>query len=246
MNLYKNKMIDLINKYNNVEIAFSVHNRDKNKNWYCPLCKSKVIITGKKRYETMFEHISNPNKVEYPLRDIYQCSNSKCFSIKEKIFWDYEGNRYNGNLYFDKECINNNDAPFGSFQRKQNVEIQKKGVKDITRLHPSLCLWFLQPFIEHNYIANTDGNVLKRKNSLKFLKKDEQNEYSILFTTCFTTWHFLFKRFFNNFQKYKKTKKVSFLKEAFRKYYNNSWEYKIFDYFIKIFYSKYIKKIKHV
>ena len=243
MNFNKNILIDLINKHKNFEMAFSIQERNNNKKWYCPACKSTVKITGKKRYETSFEHIVDPNKEEYPLRDIYQCINKNCISNKNKIFWDYEGNRYNGFTSFRKECINENDAPFGSFQRKQNVEIYKRGVKDITYLHPILCLWLFQPIIEHEYLADTDGNVLKRKNHLKFLKKDENNEYTIPFTNCFTTWSFLFKRFFHHIKLYDKTKNIKFLNKVFNQIYNTSWEYKFYLWFINTFYFKYKKLI---
>lgn len=56
----------------------------------CPYCKSGLTEAGKKRYETMIEHISEPNMEEHPLRKTYECN---CEEGKH-YFWGYTGEVY--------------------------------------------------------------------------------------------------------------------------------------------------------
>ena len=65
-----------------------------------------------------------------------------------------------------------------NFSKKSEVEIYKKGLKSKTYLPAFLCLWFLKPYIEYTYKGDEWGNVLKKGFKIKFLKKDENGEYT--------------------------------------------------------------------
>jgi hypothetical protein len=57
----------------------------------CPKCKSQLISSGLKRYETLEEHVLAPNMTENPLRNSYACSQG-CFS--ENTFFNEDGDIY--------------------------------------------------------------------------------------------------------------------------------------------------------
>jgi len=89
----------------------------------CPSCKSELIVSGQARLETVCEHVSNPNGIP-SLKDKYICSDIDCETHNYGVCWNSGGEKYSeypdNSIYAD-----NNDAPFGSFQRKLNIEIYK-------------------------------------------------------------------------------------------------------------------------
>lgn len=231
------------------DVAVSINMREENNGWLCPCCKSPVEINGTERYETLLDHVSNPNREVYPERDKYQCTNDECITRKNDIFWDYHGDRYGrikGELGGDNYFIDKNDAPFGSYSRQANVEIYKKGLKSKTYLHPAWCMWFLQPYIEYEYTADKNGNVLSTRRKIKFLRKEKGREnYLIHFSFCWHTWSFLFSRFKRHIEYYKKDGNINELKSAFEHSYNRSWEYRTFEWFVEKFYNRYYKLSKN-
>lgn len=74
----------------NIEMSYSLN---PNK-WSCSICKSKLEKQPDKRvYETLADHISNPNGVP-PERDYYKCSNKNCAGHKHGMFFDESGSWY--------------------------------------------------------------------------------------------------------------------------------------------------------
>lgn len=97
----------------------------------CPNCKN-ILYKGKdKRYETLLEHCSDPNKYYYsqpPLRETFVCRTKKCKNNKSYIFWDgIEGGAFVGRSWWQKILIKFNyynfkvtspdDAIFFDFKR---------------------------------------------------------------------------------------------------------------------------------
>jgi hypothetical protein len=132
---------------------------------YCPKCHEELSKDIKREFETLSDHVCNPNMTNYPLRPTFICKNEECSLSKKDIFWDEMGALYG---WLDEEI----KAPYPSFQRRIDVEIYKKGVKSKIYLHPCLMLWFLKPMIEFTYKADDYGNILKRGYKLIWLKKD--------------------------------------------------------------------------
>ena len=58
-----------------------------------PKCKTTLVRGELKEYETLLEHVSNPNQEKFPLRDTYTCPN-KCFGNEQ--FFGYKGASYGG------------------------------------------------------------------------------------------------------------------------------------------------------
>jgi hypothetical protein len=144
------------------------------KKMYCPLCHSPLNNGKDKKYETLCEHVSDPNMEDYPLRPTFVCGKETCECHKQEVFWDESGDIYGG---FKIKFIDGRDSAYPSFGCKMDTEIYKKGFKDKIVLPPFLMLWFLQPIIEFNYKADEWGMVLKRTWCLKWLKKDKLNPF---------------------------------------------------------------------
>lgn len=142
---------------------------------HCPICKTELVEWKQLRLETLDEHVMNA-KPSYKMA--YVCPNTKTCAAtladgKPVVFWNENGELY-GNptgLPF----INNNDAPFGTFQRKINVEISKK---DENKQIMVLPFWFpsvlsgMKIRTRWNYQSNEDGDILKRRLSFEYIRKD--------------------------------------------------------------------------
>jgi len=124
----------------------------------CPVCKSELIVLEQKYLETLIEHVEN---IPPSLKDSYICSNSNCASHKFNIHWNEYGETYSdfSNREFF-QFIDNNNAPFGSYQRKSNVEIYKKDENKKYKIFG----WTLE--IEWKYKSNLDGDILSKKPKL--------------------------------------------------------------------------------
>jgi len=147
--------------------------REKFLNQRCPVCRAPIEYWMDRKFETLSEHVQNPNQLDYPLRPAFRCSNKTCVTrkkMKYDLFWNFDGARYGG-LELDECFINGNDAPFGSIERKINVEIYKKGVKRAIFFHPIFCLYIVRPMIRFEYKSDTEGNILKKTAHLRFLKR---------------------------------------------------------------------------
>lgn len=59
----------------------------------CPYCGHILVPGEMRRFETIADHVSDPNATDYPLRNTWICVNQKCF-IPEHTFWDSDGGAY--------------------------------------------------------------------------------------------------------------------------------------------------------
>ncbi|HUW14921.1 MAG TPA: hypothetical protein VM537_34695 [Anaerolineae bacterium] len=60
----------------------------------CPRCGMELVRGEPKEYETLSEHVSNPNQEEYPLRATYACP----AGCGNNTFWDPDGAEYGRNF----------------------------------------------------------------------------------------------------------------------------------------------------
>jgi len=66
----------------------------------CPLCKKPLLAGKMKRYETLIEHVMNPNQEEHPERPTLVCANKAC-QAWDRGYWsdlDYEKSWYSSCL----------------------------------------------------------------------------------------------------------------------------------------------------
>ena len=56
----------------------------------CSICKTELVRGEDKKYETLEDHVSDPNKVDYPFRPTFVCPNLDC-SVHKNSFWDPTG-----------------------------------------------------------------------------------------------------------------------------------------------------------
>lgn len=150
----------------------------------CPKCHEYLVKGELQEFETLIDHVSNPNRQSYPLRPTWVCKNDNCKASMENLFWDDDGEMYGWNKTF--KFKNDISSAYPSHSRKCDIEIYKKGLKKQNYLSPALMLWLLQPMIEYNYKADDYGNVIKKSWKLKWLKKDRwYNKYDT-YSTYYT------------------------------------------------------------
>ncbi len=129
-----------------------------NSKMLCPCCKTELVVTGQARLETLDEHVSC---VEPSMKDKYECPNSCCEAFQE-IFWNSDGERYSKAYGKKVHFIDNNDAPFGSFTRRINVEIYKKDEeKDLFQIGR------YKYRLVYQYKADDNGKILSRKRKIE-------------------------------------------------------------------------------
>ena len=63
----------------------------------CPFCGKMLVPGERKEFETILDHVFNPNAESYPLRPTWICDCE--YSIDS--FWDEDGHRYGGRNSFD-------------------------------------------------------------------------------------------------------------------------------------------------
>ena len=86
----------------------------------CPKCKSVLELDKQRKYETLNDHISNPNAIDYPFRKTYVCPNGSKWCLTG--FYDEWGDYYNaGNTFADTKYL----YALDSGSRKCAVDIVK-------------------------------------------------------------------------------------------------------------------------
>lgn len=63
----------------------------------CPCCESVLVVTHQDRYESLDEHVSNPNGTP-SLKDGYQCLNHFCAANNIQAVWTEDGEMYTPSL----------------------------------------------------------------------------------------------------------------------------------------------------
>ena len=118
----------------------------------CPKCKKTLIKGKRKRYETLVEHVSNPNQKSYPLRPTYVCPN-ECFGKEQ--FFGYFGASYRDHRQRIKywnaldspareaEIKTMLDMRYASWRGRLSAlkELKIKGEKDIPPMWTWLFYW---------------------------------------------------------------------------------------------------------
>lgn len=97
----------------------------------CPKCKATLVYDGKKEYETLLEHVDNPNQEKFPLRDTHVCPN-RCFGKEQ--FFGYEGASYGGNVFAEIKYY----SALDSLSREIEIDIHIKMLYGIYRHHVSV------------------------------------------------------------------------------------------------------------
>lgn len=221
----------------------------------CPSCKKELSWGGSLSYQTLSEHVSNPNYDPLP-RSFYYCNNILCDAnspeeikkrlvITEKtvrtepndvtVFWDEYGDSY-GCFGSDIKFIDGNSSPFGSESRRQHIEIRKRDENfKITEIFG----WRFNA--EYSYKADTDGNILKRKMRITVWKKDKNGMGHIQFISGWRMFKFLMKKFNRNYPNFKKNDSIYSRRELmelfFPEYHLKAYK-KAFALYLSVFYPR--------
>jgi len=211
----------------------------------CPVCKKELVITGQARLETLEEHIFDSNGIP-ALKDKYQCVNEKCAAHIYNVCWDNTGGYYSRLYSYPKKIkfIDDNTGPFGSWARRQNIEIYKHDENfDLLNLY-----WF-KIRVEFKYKANENGDILSRKRHFHILLRNDIG---------WVYWISPIKMFFFHMAQFRKfisivpknivnSKNPSFYIRKLNEYFNDTDKRayrKVAKIFINLFYKKWRKLIE--
>lgn len=140
----------------------------------CPACRTRLIVTGQARLETLSEHVCDPNGTP-SMKDKYECPNVTC-ATQGQDCWDEWGGHYCEDFRKKTKFIEDNAGPFGSIERKINVEVYKKDENfDLLKLGR------FRFHLKYNYEANEDGQVLSRKRKVEMWVKDKDGIGEVLY-----------------------------------------------------------------
>ncbi len=59
----------------------------------CPYCNSKLLEGPQWQYETLLDHVSDPNQEDLPMRTTWVCKQAFCQDSYHR-FWDIDGYSY--------------------------------------------------------------------------------------------------------------------------------------------------------
>jgi len=200
---------------------------------FCPVCKGQIEVIGKKRLETLTEHVSDPNGTPY-MKNVWKCSNKYCVTHRVGICWSNDGELYQIGNYFDTKgikFIDNNNAPFGSFSRQMNIETSKKD--ENFYIFKNLFGWKLK--LKWKYKSNKNGDILSKKPSFVWITPD-----NTVYIGNIRMFNFILRE-------YKRVKKYTEDVQELKKYFFSSDKRKwrvASIYFLRIFQYRYYKKIK--
>lgn len=99
--------------------------------WLCPVCMEPLLTGGKKQFETLDEHVSDPNKEEYPERPVKVCVNPECKVQHGDYFFADMGSIYGGSDFF------NSGIPYNAYGSWDWVH-EKKSKFEKTWIHKVL------------------------------------------------------------------------------------------------------------
>ena len=108
---------------------------------FCPVCRRQLKATCEGYYETLDEHVCDPNSAPTK-RTGYTCINNICVAHTLGAVWIYNGEGPYDIPYYKygivkKASVNSIDHPFGSYWRKIKAEERVKLVSEM--LHPIYC-----------------------------------------------------------------------------------------------------------
>jgi len=202
----------------------------------CPVCREEL----KKGETFVYEDVCGSSVTHK-----HTCETEGCICNEKNCYWSHYGDFFSGDMGY-KLCNeifpDSKYAAINSFAKKSEVEIYKKGLKKKTYLSPLLCLYQLQPYIEHVYFGNEAGEVLKRKYKLQFLKKDERGVFCLGYTSGISMLKYFIRSFKRDLNAWKEFPNNKFRQEQFLKQFDRGWDKrmssKIFSWYINKFYSK--------
>lgn len=133
----------------------------------CPACKTNLVPGNLEQYETLDEHICDPNGEERPLRQTYVCPNVSCFAHTEGTLWAYDGEGpYGGKFTLDdSRWIDSNPCPFNSYHRQLHFQIYHKDEDKRIKLSKH---WTLE--IHVRYQSNDHGDKVGRVRTYQLIK----------------------------------------------------------------------------
>lgn len=154
----------------------------------CRVCKTELVKGEEKCFETLCDHVSDPNGVYRPMRPTFECPNKDCIVNTVAVgFWDDYGDFYSENYVYGEEAFkpyvgySGHLPALDSHAASADTTIYKKN-ENFTFFHTITRKYR----IKVKYEADNFGKVTKRKFELDIWRRDFNNiKHMIEFITHF-------------------------------------------------------------
>lgn len=188
---------------------------------FCPVCQTELVVTHQERYQSLAEHVSDPNR-EPSMKNGYQCPDSSCASHIVGATWTNDGELFTdtpdhldyheAQKFFKQACLDNIVTAIGSWQRGYDLTEKKRKKYTfsinlywiILKIEPS----YSQIFDEDDTIKESLGYAMKEKYKWKFykinftwFKRDKSNGYFTSFSPIWQIIKFKNDSFKRNYHK---------------------------------------------
>lgn len=90
------------------------------KKFRCPFCKRVLVHGEQKKYETLMEHVCDPNMEDYPERDTWVCDCEE----SQGCFWDDWGDLYSRE--YKRRTIRTEAINSGSRKSRKFFDMEQK------------------------------------------------------------------------------------------------------------------------
>ena len=212
----------------------------------CSICKTELVPGEKKKYETLSDHVSQPNAIDYPLRSTFVCPNMDC-ELGDS-FWGPDGDFYTSirlKEYDELPFIQGNSGAFGSFWRK--VKAEEIGEKK----EYGFKLWKFWLRILFKYFCDEEGDTIVRTPRIELWVKEKD---SCGYTHCNGIHMFFFciRQYHRRKRQFSETGIDHYYNELkdgvqrdvkWSSYDHAKWWRKAFVKYLKVFHSNHLKEL---
>lgn len=231
----------------------------------CPICGEELVEGMGRRYETIDEHVSNPNGTPC-LKPTLVCENDSRYKypyddkftscpFNKSVFWDYHSGDYyilkgfgdtiREHEKFLKELAHNNMFEArDSFARKMQIDIYKKKRIELFRLFR----W--RWAIDFKFTGDEDGNVVKRRPHIQMFATDDGGNSWHYTTTFITSFLHSVSVFRNTLKRYREHPTNKYVQDDVKKEFEPlpDWDKRfyrrLYKWYIHTFYSKVENRLK--
>ena len=157
----------------------------------CPVCSEEIVVTKHKRYESLCEHVSDPNGLP-SIKPGYTCLNVSCIANQMDATWTEDGALYMVGTRDEYDTIKSLSSSGTYYAKRSWEEGYEKMIMKQKKFTIKFNFWFYLLVIEPQYrqtsIEQFNYTWELRKIKFSWYKRNSDGSY----IGVFTFWNLLF------------------------------------------------------